>query len=124
MFKPGYGVFPQMYGMIDWPGKKPMEPIVEELYARRPVVIELPRLVTRRDQERFANISVYPAPDDEIPILRRLVDEYRVRLEMPPLRQRPENPASNDAEPDDVRVRDKHEDRTGGPPWSGPKCCT
>ena len=90
MFKPGYGVFPQMYGMIDWPGKKPPEPIVEELYARRPVVIELPRLVTRPDQERFAYVYVYPAPDDEIPILRRLVDEYRIMLGMPPLCPRPD----------------------------------
>src|SRR5262245_11671929 len=86
VYKPGYGRYPDMYFKMNWPGKTRLAPIEEELQARRPVTIELPKLQTRPELALFASPSLPSrVPDDEVPILRRLTDELRVSLGMEPL---------------------------------------
>jgi|SRR6185295_14704461 len=86
VFKPGYGRYPDMYLRLPWLGGAAMTPIAEELYARRPVTISLPRLRARADLELFASPALHPrVPDDGAPIFRRLTDELRVSLGMEPL---------------------------------------
>src|SRR5262245_3114236 len=85
VFKPGYGRYPDMYWRL--PIGTRLGTIEEELQARRPVTIELPKLQTRPELALFASPSLPSrVPDDEVPILRRLTDELRVSLGMEPLR--------------------------------------
>jgi hypothetical protein len=87
VFKPGYGGYPDMYGTVSWPDRKPIRAIEEPLQERKPATVELPRLTSRADLERFASPSLHPAvPADAVPVYRRLINEHRALLGFPPLR--------------------------------------
>jgi hypothetical protein len=87
IFKPGYGRHPDMYGKVSWPAPKPIRAIEEPLRERKLATVELPRLTSRADLERFSSPSLHPAvPADAVPEYRRLNDEHAALLGIPPLR--------------------------------------
>jgi hypothetical protein len=87
VFKPGYGRYSDMYGAVSWPDPKPPHAIGEPLQGRKPATVELPRLTSRADLERFASPSLHPAvPADAVSVYRRLINEHRAVLGFSPLR--------------------------------------